>query len=154
RRDVCVLELKALKVADLLSELTALFHVCHGVVESALREPDHLRTDSDAALVQRFDGDLVTFAGFAEDVLGRYFRLFEDELAGARGADAELVFFLADAEAGEGAFDEECGDPLVALRRFYVREDDEEARLGAVRDPELASGEQIFVAAFFGACLE
>jgi hypothetical protein len=101
-------------------------HVAHGVVEGALGRADHLRADADAALVEGLDGDLVALAHLAEHVLLGDLAVLEDQLAGARRADAELVLLLADGEALEAALDEEGRDALVALRRVDVGEDDEE----------------------------
>ena len=76
------LELHALEIGDGLAELLALFGVGDGVIERALGETDHLRADGDAALVERFDGDLVALADFAEDVRGGDAAIVENQLAG------------------------------------------------------------------------
>jgi hypothetical protein len=78
----------------------------------------------------------------------------EEDLAGGRGADAELVLALADREALVLALDEERGDPLVPLRRVHVREHEEDARLRGVRDPELVPLEDEGVALGPRAALE
>ena len=116
------------------------------MLERALREPDHLRADADAAFVERFDGDLVALADLAEHVALRHAAVFEDQLAGAAGADAELVFLLADREAGQAALDEERGDAAVAGLGIDGREHDEEVGFVAVGDPELAAVEHEVVA--------
>src|SRR6185437_10945662 len=64
--------------------------------------------------------------------------------------DAELVLLLAHRKAGELALHDEAGDALVALGRVHRREHDEQARFGAVRDPELAPGELPAVAGALG----
>ena len=109
--------------------------------------PSHLRADADAAFVQRLDGDLVALADFAEHVRFRHAAVFENQLAGGRRADAELVFLLADGEAGEVALDEERGDAVVAGLGIDGGEDDEESGFVAVGDPQLAAVEDV-VAAF------
>ena len=101
------------------------------MIERALREADHLRADADAAFVQRLDRDLVALADLAEHVRARHAAVFEDQLAGAARADAELVFLLADREPGEPALDDERRDAAVAGGRIDRREDDEEVGLVA-----------------------
>src|SRR5216117_2603663 len=54
-------------------------------------------------------------------------------------ANAELVLFLADAEAFEPTLHGERGDPLVAFGEISVREDDVQTCLGPIGDPELAA---------------
>ena len=63
-----MLELDALKLGDGLPERFAVFRIAHRVLERCRRYPDHLSPDTDAPFVQRFDGDLVAFANFAEHV--------------------------------------------------------------------------------------
>ena len=100
---------------------------------------EHLRADADSTLVQGLDGDLVALAHRAEHVGVRDDTALEDQLGGAGGADAELVLLLAHVEAREAALDQERRDALVALGEVGVGEDDEDAGLGAVGDPELAA---------------
>ena len=94
-------ELDALKLGDRLAELLALLGVGDGVVERAAGQADHLRADPDAAFVQRLDGDLVALADLAEHVCLRHAAVVQDQLAGGRGAEAQLVLFLADLETRE-----------------------------------------------------
>ena len=126
-------------------------HVVERRGERSLRDADHLRADSDASFVERLDGDLVSLAGFAEDVFLRHTAVFENQLTGRRRANAGLVFLLADAEAGEVALDEERGDAFVAGVRIRVREHDEHACLGRVRDPQFLSVEHPVIALVFRA---
>ena len=95
------LMLHGLELGDRLAELLALLRVGDGVLERALGEADHLRADADAALVQRFDRDLVSLSDLAEDVGARHAAVLQDQLARAARADPELVLLLADREAGE-----------------------------------------------------
>src|SRR3989442_6770974 len=106
--------LHRLELRNRLAELLPVFRVFDGVIERALREPDHLRTDADAPLVQRFDRDLVALADVAEDVEARHAASFEEQLARAARADAELVFLPADGESVEPALDQECLNPAIA----------------------------------------
>src|SRR5205085_11291932 len=107
----------------------------------------HLRPDADPALVECFDRDLVPLPDRAQDVLTGNAALLQNQLCGARSADPELVLPLTDREPREHALDDECGDPLVALRRIDAGEDDERPRLGAVGDPEFTARELPAVAA-------
>ena len=84
-----------MKVADRLAELLALAHVRQRVIQRALSQPHHLRADADAPFVQRFDGHLVAFTHFTQHAGARHAAILQQQLAGAAGADAELVLFLA-----------------------------------------------------------
>ena len=97
-------------------------------------------------LVQGFDGDLVAFADLAEHVRFRHHAIFENELVGARCADAELVFFFPDGETFEVALDDKRGNAFVARVRIHGGEDDEQARFSAVGNPQLGSREPVPVA--------
>ena len=59
----------ALELHDGLTELPPSLRVRHGRVERPLREPDHLRPDTDAAGVERLDRDLVAGALAAEHLV-------------------------------------------------------------------------------------
>ena len=120
----------------------------------ALGQAEHLRADTDAAFVQRFDGDLVALAGLAENSLARQLAVVEEELAGGGGADAELVFLAADGEAGRALFDEEGGDAAVALCGIEGGKNNEETGFARIGDPELAAIEAVAGAGEFGAGLE
>src|SRR5262249_13473308 len=76
--------------------------------------------------------------------------VFENQLTGGAGANAELVLLLADGETIETLFDQERRDAAIALFRSDVCENDEQAGLGAVGDPELAAVENEMVTALFG----
>src|SRR6185503_6584726 len=84
---------------------------------------------------------LVALAHGSQHVCLRDLAILENELHRARGADAELVLFLADGESGEVPLDQEPSDALVALGEIGVREYHEKACLGAVGDPEFPAGE-------------
>ena len=73
--------------------------------------------------------------------------MIENQLRRARRANAELVFLLADAEPGKVALDREGGDSLVPLGEVHIGENDVQARLGAVRDPQFPPVENPAVAA-------
>jgi hypothetical protein len=96
--------------------------------------------------VERLDRDLVALADLAEDLRLRHDAVLEDQLAGAAGADAELVFLLADGESRRAAIDDERGDAAVAGIGIDVREHDEHVRFVAVGDPQLAAVDREAVA--------
>src|SRR5881296_630928 len=115
-----------------LSELLPLLRVLERRGEGAARHADHLGADPDAPGVQRLDHHFVPHAHLTHHVRCRDLAALEDQLARARGADAELVLFLADAESPEASLHREGGDPLVALGEVAVREHDEQPGLRAV----------------------
>src|ERR1700758_2234274 len=88
------------------------------------------------------DGEAL--ADFADDVVVGNADFVEDRLAGGRGANAELVLELADAEAGAIGLDDEGGHaPRVAVAdgESYVEVGDPEVRdpvLGPIDDPFIA----------------
>src|SRR5262249_56659051 len=106
------LELHALKIGDRLAELLSFLGIGHRGIERALSNAKHLRADSDSAFVQSLDRDLVPDADRPEHVLGRHPAGLEDELAGARRPDPELVLLLADRKAREIALYEKRGTAL------------------------------------------
>src|SRR6266704_2340669 len=132
------LKLDRLKLPDGFAELLPLLRVLERRGEGAARHADHLGPDPDAPGVQRLDRHFVSHAQLTHHVRCRDLAALEDQLARARGADAELVLFLADAESPEALLHREGGDPLVALGEVAVREHDEQPSLRAVRDPQLA----------------
>jgi len=82
------LKLDALELGQRFAELRPLAHVVHGRIQRAPRDADHLRADANAPFVQRFDRNLVPLPNGAEDVRRRHDASIEDELSGARGANA------------------------------------------------------------------
>ena len=129
-----------------LAELLALARVRHGMVQRAARQADHLRADGDAPFVQRLDGDLVALAHGADHVLLRHAAVVQNQLAGGRSANAQLVFFLAHLESRKLALDQKRRDAAVSGIRIGVGEQQEQSRFGGVGDPQLAAGEQKMVA--------
>src|SRR6185436_7931453 len=116
----CELELHALERGDGVPELLSFLRIGRRVIERPLGKPEHLRTNANPAFIQRLDGDLVALADFAEDTVYRHCAVLEDQLTGAAGADAELVFLLANREAGRTAVDQERRDPAIAGVRVDV----------------------------------
>src|SRR5205814_4037778 len=90
----------------------------------------------DATFVQGVDRDLIALANRTEDVFFRHLTVIEQELGGARRANAELVFLLTDLEPPEIPLDDERGDAPIARGRIRVGKHNEYAGLGAVGDPQ------------------
>jgi hypothetical protein len=55
--------------------------------------------------------------GFTDDVRRRDAAVVEKQFTGGGGADAHLVFFVADGEARGAALDEEGGNAAIASLR-------------------------------------
>src|SRR5207245_2091762 len=104
--------------------------------------------------VLRLECALVAYPHLARQVRRRHLAAVEDQLARARRADPELVFLLADGEPLDPALHGERRDAFVALAEVAVRENDEQACLGPVGDPQLASLEDPRVAGLGRAGLE
>ena len=84
----------------------------------------------------------MALADLAEQVVGGDFAVGQDQRAGGGAADAELVLFLADGEAGRAALDQEGGE-ILASRRSDLGEDGEEVGEAAVGDPHLLAVEDV-----------
>ncbi len=102
------------ELADGFAEGFALFGVANAVVEGGAGSSDGGVAELVAADVEDVEGDVVAFADLAEEVGGGDLAVGKDERAGGAAADAELVLFLADGEAGGAFFDEEGGEAFLA----------------------------------------
>src|SRR5580704_13715438 len=147
-------KLHCLKLRDRLAELLPLLRVFRRMVPGTLREAEHLGSDTDPSFVQGLNSDLVSLAGLAQYVLFGHAAVFEDQLACRGSSDAQLVFFLAYCESGKILLHKKGSDAFVSGRRIKGRENDEEASLTGVGDPELLAIEHVFAAALLGSQLE
>ena len=95
------------------------------------------RAQAEAAVVQRVQRDLVALADLAEHVVGRHPRVLQQDRRRRRAVQAHLVLFLAGADAGKRALDDERGELLAV----DLREDDEQVGEAAVGDPHLLAVE-------------
>src|SRR5688500_3769271 len=145
------LERNGLELGQGLSELLSFARIVERRTEGTSGDPDHLRANTDAPLVQRLDRDLVPLAYRAQHVLLWHLTRVEDELRGARRTNAEFVLLFSYRKAGEAALHNECRDPLVTRGRVRVREHDVDLGLCAVRDPHLPSREHPAIARALGA---
>ena len=121
------------------------------VVERALREPDHLRANPYATLIQRLDRHLIALTGVAEDIRPWHAALVEQQFTGAAGSDPELVFLLADPQPRAITLDEKRRNAPVTGLGVDGRHDDKQAGFAAVRDPELLPAHNVVVTVFDGA---
>src|SRR4051812_44212899 len=103
-------ELDPLEVGDALTELLALLDVGDRLVERALRDPDGLRADGDARVVEGAQGDLEPVADLADDAVAGQADIVEVQLAGRAALDPELALLLAERESLVGPLDDEGGD--------------------------------------------
>src|SRR5512143_2740188 len=142
-----------LEVGDAGLELLALRRVADRELEHHLRSADRARAEGRAARVQRLHGDLEAVALFPDEVRGRDAAVLEDDLAGRRRAEPELLLFRSARKAGQRAVlvrnDGEARDlfVLVLLGRLGrdAREDREESREAAVGDPLLRAVQDVLV---------
>src|SRR5439155_7724579 len=148
------LKLNSLEFANGLAKLLAFVGVLDGVFPGATSDAQHLRANADAAFVQRFDGDLISLAYFAEQVGLGHFAIFQDQLAGGGSANAQLVFFLTDAEAGKVFLHDKGSDAFVSGGRIDRGKKNENPRFLAVGDPKFAAVQNVIAALQFGARLQ
>ena len=139
RRDELVL-------ADGAAELAAGARVLQARLELRAHHPDGGREDERPLVQHRGvkDGRAATRA--LEHGVRRHPAALEIEAGEARAREAHLVHRRADGEPRRPALHHEAGHALLR----DAREDDEDVRLGAVRDPELAAAQEVAVAVGLG----
>ena len=77
-------------------------------------------------------------------VVLRHAAIFQNQFAGGRCANSQLVFFLADSKSGKIFFNDECRNPLVSRHDgSTVAKQNKDARFFAVGDPQLPSIEDV-----------
>src|SRR4029077_11845504 len=102
------------------ADLLRLVSCSTGVSASTVSQADHLSANGDAAFIQGLDRDLVSLAYLAQHIRLGDSAVVEDQLASGRGAEAELVFLLADLKTGEVPLDQKCSDTAVPGGRIGV----------------------------------
>ena len=145
-RHVGELELGVLELAQRLAELLAGLYVIDSDLERAFRKAEGLCGNADTAAVQRIHGDLVAFAGFAQEVLFRDTAVGKDEFIGRAAADTHFLFLRAEGEAGRALFHDEGRDALAAERFVGHGEDDIGIGIVAVGDEHLGAVQHVFIA--------
>ena len=111
-----------------------------------LGNAQRLGGNADAPGVQHGHGDLETFAFFPQAVGNRRAVIFEDDLAGGRGADAQLGLLLAAHKAGPAGIDHEGGDAPVLLLRVGHGEQHQVIGHRTAGDPGFAPVDDVIVA--------
>ena len=79
---------------DLPNALRSLAY-CDGVLQAVARAADAGRAQLEAADVQDVERDVVALADLAQQVLHRHLAVGQNQRAGGRAADAELVLLRA-----------------------------------------------------------
>jgi hypothetical protein len=95
------------------------------------------RAELEPAEVERVERDLVPLADLAQDVVGGDLRVLQNDRRRRRAVQAHLVLFLARADAGKRAFDDERGEVLAV----DLGKDDDDVGKAAVGDPHLLAVE-------------
>src|SRR4029079_9193761 len=146
RRGVCEHPLDPLIHRDRLAELLALLRVRHRRIEQALRDPDGMRRQTEAAHIERAERDLEALAVRADEVRRRHAHVVEVELRGRRSVQSHLLVVRTDLETLRVTLDHERGDALAALREIDVREDHEHVGDRSVRDERLRAIDDVRIA--------
>src|SRR5581483_2282303 len=131
-------------------ERLALVHVAAGVVEGALGDAHRLGADDRPGPVEGAHGVVETLALLADHVLVGDAHVLQDHLAGGAGPDPELVFQLANGEAGPVLLDHEAADAAVPGGPVGLGEDHVVVRDPGVGDPLLAAVDDPLVAVPLG----
>uniref|UniRef100_A0A2M4BVI5 Uncharacterized protein n=1 Tax=Anopheles marajoara TaxID=58244 RepID=A0A2M4BVI5_9DIPT len=143
------LVLHTLERVQIRTELFALQQVRDGGIEAALRQPDHLCSDTDAALVQETGRVLIALAELAQNVLLRNAHIIHMERAGTGSADTELALALAHGEALVLALHDERRDATVTGRRIRIGHNQEHTGQVRVGDPHLCPVQHVMVTVLF-----
>ena len=113
-----------LLLAQGLAKLLALHEVLAGNLESALCNAQTLCGNANAAAVQGLHGKGEALAGGGNHVGSRHAAIGEKQLRHLRGANAHLIFNVANGEAGHPLFQHKRGHALGAQRRVGQRVND------------------------------
>ena len=142
-------KLNSLEFGNLLSELFALEGISGGYFVGALGHSEGLSADRDAAMIERFHGDVETAADFTDPVGFGDFVIGENKFRSWRGFIAHFCFILADRETGFICFDYESDYPFGAVLSSGSGEDDDVIGDGALRYPEFGAVQDIAIAIFY-----
>src|SRR5829696_6251549 len=136
RRHVSELPLDRLEICDPLPELMPLERIRLRHVEGRLGDSDRLRRDTDAAAVERCEGDRHPTPLLAEEAVNFQPDSVEDEIHRRARVQAELFGLAARLEPFRATSDEETRDSGLG-----AGENQDRARVTAVRRPLLPAGE-------------
>ena len=126
-----------LERADRCAEGLAVARPLQGGLVRGTGDADRLRGDADASGIEHAHRDREALAFFAQQVFLRQHVVGELDLAGGRGADAELRLGLAGVEARQLGVDDEGRHALGADARRGDREQHDVARHRTGGDPAL-----------------
>ena len=127
------------ELADGFAERLALLRVADRICQRILRATDARRSQLEAADVQDVERDVVALADLAQQVSDRHLAVGEDQRAGGRAANAELVLLRAHGKARRVALDQEGGE----LFAVDLGEDREQIGKAAVGDPHLLAVQDV-----------
>ena len=140
------MKLDGLKFRNGLAKLRSLFGILDSVIQCPTGQADHLRPDPNTTFIQCFDGDLIAFTHFSQNVFSWYLTVRQDQLTSAAGTYAQLVLFFADRKSWRIPFNNKCGYAPVTLIGIDRCKQDEEICLKGIRDPKFLPMEDIMVA--------
>src|SRR5438270_4293969 len=101
-------------------------------------------------MVEPVEGDLEALALLAQPVAGRHLDVLEDDVAGGRAPDAQLVLELLDLPGALLPLQHEGADAFRTGLRVGPGEGDEDGRLAGPGDEDLAAVEDVLLAVAFG----
>ena len=146
RGHVGQLPLRALEVADGVAELLALLAVLERAVVGPGGHAQPKRGNRNAPAIEHAHGIHKALAQFTQQIFRGNLAVFEDQLGGITGAQAELVFFFSGAETRRAFFYEESRKPARAAGLIRYGHHDHhvgiaargDKRFGAVQQPAVA----------------
>ena len=147
-------EADTLVVVDGLPKRRAFAGILDGFVQRTAGHAGGGGGDGRAALVKDLHADHETVAFVPEQVLGRYFHVLKEDLAGLGCMLAQLLQRLACADAGEVALDDKATHAAVARGRVGLGEDREVAGDGTIGDPCLGAVKDVLVSLAHGRGLD
>src|ERR1019366_125543 len=124
---------------DCLAEGLAFLGVADAVIQAVARAAYTSRAQLEAPDIQDVKRDVVSLADLAQQVLHRHLAIGQNQRAGGRSTDAELVFLRADRETRRITLDQEGGE-LLAIHLAEYREQVGEAAVG---DPHFFAVEDV-----------
>ena len=138
-------------MCDWLSEGFPLVGVLEGSFVCSLGNAERLGRNSDPAVVEGIHGNRESISNALQDVLDRYFAVFEDEGACVRGTDTKFVFLFSNRETFVTRVDNERSgptvlfDPVVWVVDILCKQD-ENFGLRTVGDPHFLAVEDVMLA--------
>ena len=104
-----------LKIKNPFAELMSLKSVWYSGVKAALRESEHLSTDTNTPFVKHWNGIFVSLSNFPEYIALWDFDIFKVYGASRWGPNTQLVFFFANTHTRSQFVNNEASDAFVSL---------------------------------------